>query len=151
MYIRLLIPCHLHPIWPPVLPLNLTSILKFLPLLPWANLPYTYFWHSMYQISCPFSFAQVIYPRNPRPLLNVRNRLIFYGVEVLAPRPTPKLEDHLLPAVRDCSLNIFAGVLHNWWASPPSATWGCTMMWWQGTHLTWFQTLPIIIWIILMH
>jgi hypothetical protein len=30
----------------------------------------------------------------PRPLLNVRNKLIFYGEELLAPRQTPKLEDH---------------------------------------------------------
>jgi hypothetical protein len=26
----------------------------------------------------------------------------FYGEELLAPRPTPKLEDHTLSAVRDC-------------------------------------------------
>jgi hypothetical protein len=42
MYIRLLVQCHLHPIWPPVLTLNLTYTLRFLLLLPWANLPYTY-------------------------------------------------------------------------------------------------------------
>jgi hypothetical protein len=30
------------------------------------------------------------------------NRLIFYGEELLAPHPTPKLEDHPLSAVRDC-------------------------------------------------
>ena len=36
----------------------------------------------------------------------------FYGEEFLAPRPTPKLEDHLLPAVRDCLFNIFAATLH---------------------------------------
>jgi hypothetical protein len=36
MYIRPLVQCHLPPVWPPVLPLNLTYILKFLPLLPWA-------------------------------------------------------------------------------------------------------------------
>jgi hypothetical protein len=32
--------------------------------------------------------------------MNFRNRLIFYGEELLAPRPTPKLEDHPLSAVR---------------------------------------------------
>ena len=31
----------------------------------------------------------------------------FYGEQLLAPRPTPKLEDHLLSAVRDCLFNIF--------------------------------------------
>jgi hypothetical protein len=35
--------------------------------------------------------------------------VIFYGEELLAPRPTPKLEDHPLSAVRDC---IFAANLH---------------------------------------
>jgi len=36
----------------------------------------------------------------------------FYGKELLAPRPTPKLEDHPLSAVRDCLFNIFAATLH---------------------------------------
>jgi hypothetical protein len=35
----------------------------------------------------------------------------FYG-EQLAPRPTPKLEDHPLSAVRDRLFNIFAATLH---------------------------------------
>jgi hypothetical protein len=43
----------------------------------------------------------------------VRNIIIFYGEELLAPRPTPKLEDHPLPAVRDCLFNVFAATLHN--------------------------------------
>jgi hypothetical protein len=43
-----------------------------------------------------------------------RNKFIFYGVELLAPRPTPKLEDHTLSAVRDCLFNIFAATLQNW-------------------------------------
>jgi hypothetical protein len=38
----------------------------------------------------------------------------FYGEELLAPRPTPKLEDQLLPAVRDRFFNVFAATLHNW-------------------------------------
>jgi len=32
--------------------------------------------------------------------------------ELLAPRPTPKLEDHPLSAVRDCLFNIFVATLH---------------------------------------
>jgi hypothetical protein len=32
----------------------------------------------------------------------------FYGGGLLAPRPTPKLEDHPLSAVRDCLFSIFA-------------------------------------------
>jgi hypothetical protein len=57
----------------------------------------------------------------PRLLENFRNKLIFYG-ELLPPRPTPKLEDHPLSAVRDCLFNIFAAALQNWRAYPPSAT-----------------------------
>jgi len=32
----------------------------------------------------------------------------FYGEELSAPRPTPKLEDHPVYAVRDCLFKIFA-------------------------------------------
>ena len=42
----------------------------------------------------------------------VRNVTRFYVEELLAPSPTPKLEDHTLSAVRDCSFNIFAATLH---------------------------------------
>jgi hypothetical protein len=73
----------------------------------------------------------------PRLLVYFRNRLIFYGEELLAPRPTPKLEDHRLTAVHDCLFNIFAAAVHDRRASPPSATWGLAMPWWHGTHLTW--------------
>ena len=40
-----------------------------------------------------------------------RNKIRFYGEELLAPRPTPKQEDQLLSAVRDCLFNIFAATL----------------------------------------
>jgi hypothetical protein len=36
---------------------------------------------------------------------------VFYGEELLAPHPTPKLEDHIVSAVRDCLFNIFAATL----------------------------------------
>jgi len=36
----------------------------------------------------------------------------FYGEELLAPSPTPKLENHPLSAVRNCLFNIFAATLH---------------------------------------
>jgi hypothetical protein len=41
-----------------------------------------------------------------------RNKLVFYGEELLAPRPAPKLKDHILSAVRDCLFSIFASSLH---------------------------------------
>jgi hypothetical protein len=43
-----------------------------------------------------------------------RDIIIFYGEEFLAPRPTTKLEDHPLSAVRDCLFNVFGATLHNW-------------------------------------
>ena len=40
--------------------------------------------------------------------------LSFCVDELLAPRPTPKLEDHPLPAVRDCLFSTFAATLKVW-------------------------------------
>ena len=37
---------------------------------------------------------------------------MFYREGLLAPRPTPKLEDHPLSAVHDCLFNLFAAALH---------------------------------------
>jgi hypothetical protein len=48
----------------------------------------------------------------PSLLLNVRNKHIFYGDELLAPCRIPKPEDHPLSAVIDCLFNIFAAALH---------------------------------------
>ena len=51
----------------------------------------------------------------PGPKLIVylfRNKISFYGEELLAPSPNPKLEDHLLSDVRDCLFNIFAAPRH---------------------------------------
>jgi hypothetical protein len=47
-------------------------------------------------------------------LLGIFCNINFYGEELLAPCPTPKLEDNPLSAVRDCSFNIFAATLHIW-------------------------------------
>jgi hypothetical protein len=38
--------------------------------------------------------------------------VFFYGEELLAPRPTPKLEVHPLSAVRNCLFNVFAATPH---------------------------------------
>jgi hypothetical protein len=50
------------------------------------------------------------------------NKLAFYDEELLAPCPTPKLEDHPLLAVHDYFLSIYATTLHIWRSSPPSTT-----------------------------
>jgi len=39
-------------------------------------------------------------------------KVFFYGEELLAPRPTPKLEDRPVSAVRDCLFNVFAATLY---------------------------------------
>jgi hypothetical protein len=81
--------------------------------------------YSTYQISYPFSLASVIYPRirpSPRPFVTFRSKFTFYGEELLAPSPTPKLDNHPLSGVRDCLLNIFSATLRIWGPSPPSRT-----------------------------
>jgi hypothetical protein len=57
--------------------------------------------------------------KNPIILQKVANRtfhnvICFYGEELLAPRPTSRLEDHPLSAVCDCLFSIFAAPLHIW-------------------------------------
>jgi hypothetical protein len=54
----------------------------------------------------------------------IRNIIFFYGEELLASRPTPKLEDHPLSAVRDCLFNVFDATLHNWRPQPEDAPCG---------------------------
>jgi hypothetical protein len=41
-----------------------------------------------------------------------RNKIRFHDEDLLAPRPTPQLEDHPLSTVRDCLFNIFVAALH---------------------------------------
>jgi hypothetical protein len=64
--------------------------------------------HAPSLISIFFSLGRLskesVQIRDP---LWLRNKLIFYGEELSAPRPTPKLEDHPLSPVRDCLFTIF--------------------------------------------
>jgi hypothetical protein len=50
----------------------------------------------------------------PRPCVTFRNKLSFYGEGLLAPRPTPNLEDRPLSAVHNILFNISAATLHIW-------------------------------------
>jgi len=68
---------------------------------------------------------------NLRPCVTFHNKPDFYGEKLLAPCPTPNLEDHPLSDVFNCFFNIFVAILHIWRPSP-SATQGCAMPWWQG-------------------
>jgi hypothetical protein len=58
----------------------------------------------------------------PRLLVNFRTKLIFYVEVLLAPRPTPKREDHPLSASRISLFSIFAATLLIWTPSPLTAT-----------------------------
>jgi len=57
----------------------------------------------------------------------------FYGEEMLAIRPTPKLVGHPLSAVRNCLFIIFTVTLHICRSSFPSATRWIAMSWWHGS------------------
>jgi hypothetical protein len=74
-------------------------------------------------------------PRPPHPKISYHADFLWWGV--VSPCQSSNLEDHLLSAVRDCLLNIFAATIHIWRPSPPSATWGHVMQWWKWkrTHL----------------
>jgi len=50
--------------------------------------------------------------QGPRLTLWLFRNICCYGEELLTTRPTPKLEDQPLSAVRDCLFNIFAATLH---------------------------------------
>jgi hypothetical protein len=45
-------------------------------------------------------------------VLMLHNKASFYCEDLLAPRPTPKLEDHPLSAVGYCLFNTLAATLH---------------------------------------
>jgi hypothetical protein len=85
-----------------------------------------------FQISCPF----LCLGRLSKESVQVRGflrsfvtSLVLYGEELLASHPTPKLEDHPLPAVRGYLFNVSAATQHIWRASP-SATRGRAMPRW---------------------
>jgi hypothetical protein len=69
--------------------------------------------------------------------------IYFYGEELLAPQPTPKLEDHNLSAVCDCLLNIFVATPHiGGRSSICNLRMRHTMV--TGTHLSWTTIITII-------
>jgi hypothetical protein len=91
------------------LQINLTYIFTVPSQLPSANLPYTDFLYSVYQISCPFSLALVIYSNNlfkSETLCNISFLFYCFGDDLLAPRQTSKLDDHPFSAVGNCLFNI---------------------------------------------
>jgi hypothetical protein len=57
-----------------------------------------------------------------------RNMIIFYDEELLAPRPTPKLEGQPLSA--SATAHSMYSQLPYLETVPPSATWGRATPWW---------------------
>ena len=68
----------------------------------------------MYRILCTFPFLSSYQSISPgqRHFWTFRNMIRFYVEELLAPRPTPKLEDHPLSAAFYWLFNTFAATLH---------------------------------------
>jgi hypothetical protein len=84
--------CHRPPIWPPALPLNLTYISTVSSKLSLGSPPCTNSLHSTIRVSYHIpslgSFIKRIRP-GPRVYFVFRNKLIFYGGGLIAPRPPP--------------------------------------------------------------
>jgi hypothetical protein len=43
----------------------------------------------------------------PKHCVTFRNKLLYYGEKLVAPRPNPKLEDYPLSTARNCLVSIF--------------------------------------------
>jgi hypothetical protein len=67
----------------------------------------------------------------PRQMNPFRNKTRFYCEDLLAFRPTPKLEEHPLCAVRDC-FAIYSQLTSILEAVSPSTIRGCFKLWSQG-------------------
>ena len=69
-------------------------------------------------------------------LCTFRNKIRFYGEELLGPRPNPMLDDHPLSAVRECLFNTFTATLHiGSCSSIRNLRMRHSMV--TGTHLSW--------------
>ena len=76
-------------------------------------------WESLFRVSRPVvqKAVSILLPLNTCGFTSLqqfmfRNTIRLYVEDLLAPRPTPKQEDHPLSAVRDCLFNIFAATVH---------------------------------------
>ena len=78
----------------------------------WFTLSSDLYNQIFYSILFYYIILYYIISPGPRLCLVVRNIVSFYGEELLAPRPIPKLEGHPFSAVRDCLLSVFTATLH---------------------------------------
>jgi hypothetical protein len=140
MYIRLLVQCHLRPIWLPVLALNLTYFeISSSAALSGPALYTLLIFQVPNLISIFFRFGHL-----SKETVQFRGSLwsfvtsLVFMVRNFCPTPNAQAGESTLSSARDCLFNIhvFATTLHIWKESPPAATWGRAMPWWQGTQLT---------------
>jgi hypothetical protein len=54
---------------------------------------------------------------------------------IISTSPSPQARRPPLSAVRYCLFSIFVATLHIWRPSPPLATPGCAMSWWQKRNV----------------
>ena len=90
----------------------------------------------------PFPLLSSYQSINPglRQVFMIRNKASFYGEDLSTPRPTSKLKDHPLSAVRDCLFNILAATLHiGGGSSIRNLRMPHTMV--TGTHISRFYSL----------
>jgi hypothetical protein len=78
---------------------------------------YVYILSSIFEGNVPFYLPPplLMYQRispGPRPCEMICKITGFYGEELLAPHPTPKLKNHPFLVVSDCLFDIFAASLH---------------------------------------
>jgi hypothetical protein len=125
------------PIWPPVHPLNLTYFEISSATWPERTCLYILLIFHLPNLISILSLRFLIQGIRPgsRALGSFRNKLIYYGEELLAPHPILKSEGDNFSVVCHCFFNIFAATLHTCSASPPSTIWGRAMPWCKGTHL----------------
>ena len=103
------------------------------------NVTYTGSLHSMYWIVSLLPILRSYQRINPglSHMYVFHNRASFYGEELLALCPTPKLEDHCLLVVHNCLFNIFTATFHFGGCSSNHNLRTCHDMV-AGTHLRWF-------------
>ena len=66
---------------------------------------------KMEQTECSYTWAYKIQAPENYPEESIQHDTL-YVEELLAPCPTPKMENHPLSAVRDCLFSIFTATLH---------------------------------------
>jgi hypothetical protein len=83
-------------------------------------------------------------PTNSEALSYISYQAGFYSEKLLAPRPTPKSEDHISPAIRDHLFNIISSTLYIWRPSLPSTSRGRAMPS-REIHITWLKNLKCVV------